>query len=76
MSKRLPAIRPRQLVRVLERCGWRSARTKGSHQHFTHPDKPYVISVPMHARDIKRGTLAGILADAGITRDEFLRLVK
>lgn len=30
----------------------------------------------MHARDLKRGTLSGILADAGIDRDEFLRLLK
>jgi len=52
------------------------ARSKGSHHHFTHPEKAHVVSVPVHARDVKRGTLAGILADAGIDRDEFLRLLK
>jgi predicted RNA binding protein YcfA (HicA-like mRNA interferase family) len=76
VSKRLPTIKPRQLIRVLERSGWTLARSKGSHHHFTHPEKAHVVSVPVHARDVKRGTLAGILADAGIDRDEFLRLLK
>jgi predicted RNA binding protein YcfA (HicA-like mRNA interferase family) len=64
------------LIRVLEQCGWRLARSKGSHHHFTHPAKPQVISVPVHARDIKRGTLTAILSDAGISREDFLRLLK
>jgi len=76
VSQRLPTVRPRQLIRVLERCGWTLARSKGSHHHFTHPDKPQIVSVPVHAKDLKRGTLSGILADAGISRDEFLQLVK
>jgi predicted RNA binding protein YcfA (HicA-like mRNA interferase family) len=60
----------------LERAGWALARSKGSHHHFVHPERPHVISVPVHARDIKRGTLSAILLDAGISRDEFLRLLK
>jgi predicted RNA binding protein YcfA (HicA-like mRNA interferase family) len=76
VSERLPSVRPRQLIRVLEQNGWRLARTKGSHHHFTHPNNPNVITVAIHAKDIKRGTLSGTLADAGIGRDEFLRLLK
>ena len=76
MSRRLPAVRPRQLIRVLEQKGWRLARSKGSHDHFAHPESPNVVSVPVHARDLKRGTLAGILKDADISREEFLRLLK
>ena len=76
MSGRLPSVRPRQLVRVLEKKGWKLARSKGSHHHFTRPDSRNVITVAVHAKDLKRGTLSGILADAGIDRDEFLRLLK
>jgi predicted RNA binding protein YcfA (HicA-like mRNA interferase family) len=76
VSGRLPSVRPRQLVRVLEKKGWRLARSKGSHHHFTHPDSPNAITVAIHAKDIKRGTLSGTLGDAGIDRDEFLRLLK
>jgi predicted RNA binding protein YcfA (HicA-like mRNA interferase family) len=76
VSGRLPSVRPRQLIRVLEKKGWRLARSKGSHHHFTHPKSPNVITVAVHAKDVKRGTLSGVLTDAGIDRDEFLRLLK
>lgn len=76
MSQRLPAVRPRQLIRVLERSGWKLARTKGSHQSFRHPDHTNIVTVPVHGRDLKRGMLAGILKDAGITPEEFRELLK
>ncbi len=76
MSGRLPSVRPRQLIRVLEHKGWKLARSKGSHHHLTHPNSPNIVTVAIHAKDVKRGTLSGILSDAGISRDEFLRLLK
>ncbi|MGI8441055.1 MAG: type II toxin-antitoxin system HicA family toxin [Thermoleophilaceae bacterium] len=76
MSERLPTVRPRQLIRVLEQKGWRLQRTKGSHHHFVHPDNPKIASVPVHAKDLKRGLLSGLLKDTGISREEFLRLLK
>lgn len=75
MSGRLPAVRPRQLIRVLRRKGWKLVRTKGSHLVFAHPDSPKLITVPNHPGDVKRPLLAGILKDAGISRDEFMRLL-
>ncbi|MGH2763855.1 MAG: type II toxin-antitoxin system HicA family toxin [Thermoleophilaceae bacterium] len=73
MSTRLPAVRPRQLIRTLERKGWELVRTRGS--VFAHPDNPKLITVPNHPGDLKRPLVAGILKDAGISRDEFLRLL-
>jgi predicted RNA binding protein YcfA (HicA-like mRNA interferase family) len=29
----------------------------------------------LHAKDLKRGTLSGIIRQAGITREDFLRLL-
>lgn len=75
MSPRLPAVRARQLIRVLEKKGWRLARTKGSHHYFAHPDRPNLVSVPVHSGDLKRPLVAGILKDAGIGREEFLKLL-
>jgi len=76
VSQRLPAVRPRQLIRVLEKKGWQLARTTGSHHLFRHPDNPRVLSVPGHTRDVKRGLLSDLLDDAGISRDEFRKLLK
>lgn len=75
MSARLPAVRPRQLVRVLEHKGWKLVRTRGSHLVFAHPERTKLVTVPNHPGDLKRPLLAGILKDAGISREEFLRLL-
>lgn len=75
MSARLPAVRPKQLIRVLEQKGWRHIRTKGSHHYFRHPDSDFLISVPVHPKDLKRGLLSDTLKEAGISREEFQRLL-
>lgn len=75
MSARLPAVRPRQLIRVLEHKGWTRVRTLGSHLVFAHAGNAKLITVPNHPGDLKRPLLAGILKDAGISREEFLRLL-
>ena len=46
---------------------------KGSHQVFRHPEHRHRIVVPMHARDLARGTLHQIIEASGISREEFLR---
>ena len=72
---RLPAVTPRQGVRVLERCGWELDRTKESHQVFRHPEYRHRVVVPIHARDLAMGTLHQIIEASGVSRDEFLRLL-
>lgn len=72
---RLPAVTPRQAVRALERCGWQLDRVSGSHHVFRHPEHRHRVVVPMHARDLARGTLAAIVEASGVGRDKFLRLL-
>jgi predicted RNA binding protein YcfA (HicA-like mRNA interferase family) len=50
-------------------------RTRGSHQIFRHPDHPHRVVVPMHARDLARGTLVAIIDASGLSRDAFLKLL-
>lgn len=40
------------------------------------PGKPGSVIVPVHARDLKRGTLAKILRSAGMSREKFLELLR
>jgi predicted RNA binding protein YcfA (HicA-like mRNA interferase family) len=35
-----------------------------------------IVTVPMHNRDVPRGTLSGILEDAGLSVDEFIELLR
>jgi predicted RNA binding protein YcfA (HicA-like mRNA interferase family) len=61
----LPVISGQRLIKALERDGWEVARQRGSHVRLKHPDRRVSLTVPLH-RELKRGTLAGILGDAGI----------
>jgi predicted RNA binding protein YcfA (HicA-like mRNA interferase family) len=75
MSK-LPAVRPRDVVRVAEAIGFRLDRQRGSHAiYYRQADKRRIV-IPMHSgRDLKPGTLRGIIGDLGLTPDEFTKLV-
>ena len=75
MTSRLPAVTPREAIRALERCGRALDRVKGSHQVFRHPDRRHRIVVPMHARDLAKGTLHQIIEASGVSREEFVRLI-
>ena len=76
MSERLPAVKPRQLIRALEGRGWSVERISGSHHILVHAELRRVLSVPLHNRELKTGTLIGILRVAEISRDELSRLLE
>ncbi len=72
----LPVVRPRQLIRALERAGFFVHHIRGSHHYLRHPERPgLMITVPYHNRDLKRGTLRAILRQAGLTADELRDLL-
>lgn len=72
MSSRLPQVKPKELIRALERMGFVLRRQTGSHAIFRHPETKNIAVVPIHPKDIKRGLLYGILKQAAITEEEFL----
>jgi predicted RNA binding protein YcfA (HicA-like mRNA interferase family) len=74
VSERLPVVSGAQLVGALGKLGWAAVRQRGSHVRLKHPDRSVSLVVPLH-RELKRGTLAGILRDAGIDREELRRLL-
>lgn len=69
MSERLPVVSGAKLIDVLQKLGWEVARQRGSHVRLKHQDRAVSLVVPLH-RELKRGTLNGILRDAGLSRDE------
>jgi len=74
MSK-LPSLTSRKIIRVLERKGFILDWSKGSHQIYYHPDTKRRVVVPVHKRDLPRGTLLEILKQAVITREELRELL-
>lgn len=70
---KLPRISSREAIRVLERLGFEQVRQTGSHVVMKKetPDGVVGCVVPMH-RELKIGTLSGILRQAQITPEEFI----
>ena len=75
MSQRLPSLTPRQVLRALEKAGWEIHRRRSSHVSLRKEGCPYVVTVPMHTREMPRGTLMGIIEDAGLTPEGFADLL-
>ncbi|MBI3911049.1 MAG: type II toxin-antitoxin system HicA family toxin [Armatimonadetes bacterium] len=63
--------RPSEVIRAFERLGWRVARQRASHIILTMKGHAATLSVPDHPR-VARGTLRSLIADAGLTVEEFL----
>ena len=71
---RLPVISGREAVRAFERDGWSLVRQTGSHMILTKSGIPVVLSIPDH-RELKRGTLRGLVRKSGLSLQEFIELV-
>ncbi|MBV8338188.1 MAG: type II toxin-antitoxin system HicA family toxin [Alphaproteobacteria bacterium] len=70
---KLPAgLSGREVRRALERAGFVFRRQTGSHMILRRDDPYSRVVVPDH-REIRQGTLRRIIADAGLTIEEFVR---
>lgn len=61
---------PKDLIRLLEQRGFVLKRINGSHHIFFHPESKKVTVVPVHKKDLPKGTFHSILKQAGIDKDE------
>ena len=73
---KLPIIKPKQLVKVLEKKGCIFKRQTGSHQIFYYLEKQKIITVPIHPKDLKRGLLRAIIKELDLSIEEFVELLK
>jgi predicted RNA binding protein YcfA (HicA-like mRNA interferase family) len=70
---RLPILSAQKVIKVLEKEGFRILRQKGSHISLCKitGNKTLLVVVP-NKKEIKIGTLIGILKQADLNREEFL----
>lgn len=70
---KLPRISSKKAIKVLEKLGFDKIRQTGSHivMKKVTDDSEIGCVVPLH-RELKVGTLAGILRQAKITPKEFI----
>ena len=71
---RLPLMSGDDFVKAMRKIGYVWDHTEGSHMILLHPSKG-MLSVPRH-KELGRGLLRALTRDAGLTRDEFLTLLR
>jgi len=71
MSRHLPSVSGRELIRALRRAGFVVLRQKGSHVSLEKrtTDGYWRTIVPMH-REIRPGTLSDILNQSGLSKED------
>lgn len=70
---KLPVLSGADIVKALERMGFAAVRQRGSHVIMRKGEAGTVV--PQH-REVKLGTLAGILRQAQVAADDFLAALK
>lgn len=71
---KLPALKPREVIKALEKAGFKFIRQKGSHRIYIKGNLG--ITVSYHNKDLKTGTLRHIIKQSGLEVEEFLKLLK
>ena len=75
MSRHLPALKPKDVLRSLTRAGFATHHVTGSHHILKHEGREGLrVTLPWHNKDLKRRTLTSIIKQAGFTIEEFLDL--
>lgn len=69
----LPVLSGAEIIKALGAIGFRQVRQRGSHVVLRRGDAGCVV--PLH-REVKRGTLGGILRQAGVTAAEFIEALR
>jgi predicted RNA binding protein YcfA (HicA-like mRNA interferase family) len=73
---KLPTIKPRELIEILNKLNCFKKRQTGSHLIFYCPKQRKIIPVPIHPRDIKKGLVHSIRKELDLTIEEFIKLLK
>ncbi len=72
---KIPSLKPRKLAKIVEKEGFIFDRQKGSHAVYYREKDHRRIVIPMHNQDMKLGTLRGIIADMGLSVEDFIELL-
>ena len=72
MGSKYPILKPKEIIDVLEKKGFKFISQKGSHLKYT--DGKNVVIIPNHT-EVAKGTLKSILMQASIEFDEFISLL-
>jgi len=70
---KIPILKPKQVVRILEKAGFKFVRQKGSHRIYVK--ERVGVTLAYHNKDLRRGTLKAIIKQSRMTVEEFLQFL-
>lgn len=59
-------LTPKQMVKLLKKNGFEKVRQNGSHVFMRNASTKKTTTVPMHSKDLDKGTEDAILKQAGL----------
>jgi predicted RNA binding protein YcfA (HicA-like mRNA interferase family) len=69
----LPSVKAKEFIKVIEKLGFYLDCQKGSHAIYKNIHGQRVV-VPVHpGKDLKQGTLMGMIQDIGIDKETFFK---
>jgi len=75
MSK-LPSVTAREVIRVAKKLGLGFDRQRDSHAVYLRASDHRRLVIPVHkGRDLKPGTLRGLIDDRGLSVEEFTAML-
>ncbi len=74
MNPHQPVVSGRRLIRALEVEGWEVVRQRGSHVRLRNEQARSALVIPVH-KELKKGTLARILREAGLRAEDLRQLL-
>jgi predicted RNA binding protein YcfA (HicA-like mRNA interferase family) len=74
LSKKLPILSGKEIIKALAKIGFVPVRQKGSHVFLRHVDGRRTV-VPLH-EEVNKSTLMDIIEQTKLARQEFLKLIK
>lgn len=72
---KLPVLSYPEAIKALKKTGYNIDHQTGSHIILRQDKEPYRrLTIPNH-KEISKGTINSIIRQAGLTKDEFLKLL-
>jgi predicted RNA binding protein YcfA (HicA-like mRNA interferase family) len=73
MAHKIKPEPAKKIIRRLEKNGFLFIHQKGSHRYYLKKKmgNQFLTSVPMHTGDLPVGTIAAIIRQSGLKREEF-----
>ena len=72
---KLPILSGLDIVKIFAKIGYKFDHQTGSHLILRHKEYPHRrLTIPNH-KEVSIGTLRAIIREAGLSREEFLKLI-